>query len=124
MLIIQDTEHEYQGETLNMSLLGVVNVPSALERYGSATVFHFMQEQHPAKRGNADHLRPCMVKTITEENGKKFVFAIFVATKEANPQSDRHLSTEEDLTQFRSKALVLDYDENWHSWEDVVNAQH
>ena len=121
MLVVADKEHDYQGEELNMALLGVVDVPKSVEKYGVDHTFDFLMNKHPVKTGKSSHLRPLWVRKVREENGNTNAFAIFVATKEANPESSRHLPKNADLVAFRDENNVVEFNEQWENWEQILN---
>lgn len=119
-MIIKDEEHEYQGEKLNFSLLGVVDVVGALNKHGHAKVFDFLNNKHPAKNGNLK-FKPLWVRDIKkDDSGQSLIFAFFVATKEANPNSSRVLISEKSLVEFRNENPIIEIDDSWSNWEEVL----
>lgn len=119
-MIIKDEEHEYQGEYLNFSLLGVVDIVGSLNKHGHAKLFDFLNNKHPAKKGNLN-FKPLWVRDIKkDESGQSMVFAFFVATKEANPGSTRVLASEQSLVEFRNENPIIENNEEWSSWEDIL----
>lgn len=121
MTIIQHHAGTGELEPLNFELAGVFALGDVLEKHGAEAVMAFMKTGHPTRT----EFRPSLVMSVAPDlkaAGRNDVpFGVFMATKEANPQSTRPLQSRASLTAYRERYPVLSYDSAWQSWKDVVD---
>lgn len=114
--------HAGSGEVgpLNFELAGVFSLTDVIEKHGVDAAGAFMKTGHPTRT----EFRPSLVISVAPElksAGRNDVpFGVFMATKEANPDSKRPLRSSESLAAYRAQFPVLVFDLAWQSWEDVV----
>lgn len=108
-----------QFEPLRFELAGVIDVNGSLVDGKLEALQLFMMQGHPRRYG-----KPSMVVSVDQEakdGGRNDVpFGVFFATAEENPTSTRPLMTKTELAAYREQYDVLAFDENWSSWDQVV----
>lgn len=102
-------------------LVGVFDVVSASAKFGTDVIVDFCKNGHPRnywlnKAGGSS----VFVPRIPGRDEKHGPFAIFVATREANPGTKLPLSAEVDV--YRAAYPCLEFNADWQNWNDVVAA--
>lgn len=94
-------------DPLNFELVGIVDVDKMLSENKMDVLMNFYQYGHPAK--NLKY-KPALIQRVVEDNER--IIAVFLATKRANPDSDRKLLSIDDLLQYR-KDFSIEFKEEW-----------
>lgn len=105
-------------DDLHYELIGVVDVAKAYQDYSAELLHEFFIKDHPAK---THYLKPCLMKRLVEDDNHA-PFAIFIATPEINPQSNRPLVKREDIIAFQEKYPFVHLESTWCSWLNVVTS--
>jgi hypothetical protein len=120
MKIIKHHAGDGELEPLNFELAGVFALTDVINTHGMAEAMAYMRTGHPTRA----EFRPSLVVSVAPElkvAGRNDIpFGVFMATREANPESKRPLRNSESLAAYRAQFPVLVYDLAWQCWEDVV----
>jgi len=111
---ITSKELESNHKTLTYSLLGVINMETAVKKHTVGEVLYFMNNQHP--NCSKIKLRPLIIETIKEVNGEAVIFAFFIPVKEKNPHADRVLLPESFIAQYRQDNPIIEFNDDINNW--------
>lgn len=120
MKIIKKHAGSDELEPLYFELVGIFALHDVIDKHGADAAMAYMRTGHPTRA----EFRPSLVVSVAPEMkaaGRNDVpFGVFMATKEANPESKRPLRSSESLAAYRAQFPVLAYDPSWQSWDAVA----
>lgn len=113
-------------DPMNMELAGIVDIKKALNTHGTNEVMHYLKNGAPGAIVSEQIYKPhviiAMSQSVDDENKANGIpFGVFIATKEANPESSRNLLPRRFLEEYRSSFPIVAFNAHWKSWDEVRN---